>query len=149
VLCCAVLCLHQAELEASAESGATVKITLPDTGKQLEVAVGQDWVEDTSLPTAAGTAAGGTRLTGGVAVASGSGGSVAVGPVLPVSGLSGGSGASVRTYRVKWVQDESGALAVLEVVPAVRPQQQQQQQQQVVSGSSSGSGQLAIAPVAF
>lgn len=145
-LCCAMLSLHQAELEASAESGATVKITLPDTGKQLEVAVGQDWVEDTSLPTAAGTAAGGTRLTGGVAVASGSGGSVAVGPVLPVSGLSGGSGASVRTYRIKWVQDESGALAVLEVVPAVRPQQQQQQ---VVSGSSSGSGQSAIAPVAF
>jgi hypothetical protein len=147
VLSFAVLrCILQAELEASAESGATVKITLPDSGKQIEVAVGQDWVEDTSPPTAAaaGTAAGGTWFASGATGSSGSGGSVVVGPVLPVSGLSGGGG-GVRTYRIKWVQDESGALAMLEVVPAVRPQQQQQ----VVSGSSSGSGQLAIAPVAF
>lgn len=113
VLWCAVLwCLLQAELEASAESGTTVSITLPDSGRQLQVAVGQDWVDDPSS--------------------------------------SSSSGGGVRSYFVKWVQDESGALAVLEVVPAVR--QQQQPQQQLVAtqggvGGSRGAG-AAVAPVA-
>jgi hypothetical protein len=98
----------QAELEASAESGTTVSITLPDSGRQLQVAVGQDWVEDSS---------------------------------------SSSSGGGVRSYFIKWVQDESGALAVLEVVPAVR-----QQQQQVVATHGGVYGSrgraAAVAPVA-
>jgi hypothetical protein len=113
----------QAELEASAESGATVTLTLPDTGRQIKVAVGQDWVQDTlGAP--------------GAAVTSGQGA-----PRLPLS-----VGGVVRTYFVKWVQDESGALAVLEVIPAVR---QQQQQVMSVNGGHSGAAGAAIAPVAY
>eukprot|EP00775_Hariotina_reticulata_P013231 gene13231-13362_t len=63
----------QAELEVAALTGASVVVQLPDNGKQVQVAVGQDWVLD-----------------------------AAVG----------------QWYRVKWVQDEAGKLAVLEVVPA-------------------------------
>jgi len=120
MLCCAVLCL-QAELEASAESGATVTITLPDTGKQVKVAVGQDWV-DVQEPqgvTATATAGGFSVPGGGV----------------------------VRRYAVKWVQDEFGALAVLEVVPAANQQQEQRQQRLSVSGGSLAVG-TAVAPVA-
>lgn len=65
----------QAELEVSAENGATVTITLPDTGRQVPVAVGQEWV---AVP--------------------------------------GTVGAAAATYFVKWVQDETGALAVLQVM---------------------------------
>jgi hypothetical protein len=119
--CC--LAHAQAELEASAESGATVTITLPDTGRQIEVAVGQDWVQD-----ALGTP--------GAGVTSGEGA-----PTLPLS-----VGGVVRTYFVKWVQDESGALAVLEVTPAVG---QQQQQGVPLIGRYSGGAGAAVAPVAY
>ena len=98
---CGPVCRLQAELAAAAVTGASVPITLPDTGAELQVAVGQEWVE--------------VGAAGGVGVA--------------------------KTYFVKWVQDESGALAVLEVVPAVR---QLQQHQPVLSLSGSG----AVAPVA-
>lgn len=115
----------QAELEASAESGATVTITLPDTGHQVKVAVGQDFAQDTLGTHAAGV------------TSSGEGGR------LPST-----VGGAVKTYFIKWVQDESGALAVLEVVPVVR------QQQQVVSVNGGHSGGMsprgaAVAPVAY
>jgi hypothetical protein len=50
-----------------------VAVQLPDSGKEVQVAVGQDWVLDAAV----------------------------------------GQG-----YRIKWVQDEAGKLAVLKVVPA-------------------------------
>lgn len=134
----------QAELEASAESGATVTITLPDTAQQLQVAVGQEWVHVNALgggPQQAGVA--GSRS------ASGRGGGQLP---LPVSG----NGAAVRSYFVKRAQDETGALAVSEVVlaaaAAARHQQQHQHQQhqhqQLAAVSSQAGGLAAVAPVA-
>lgn len=98
-------------------------ITLPDTGKQVKVAVGQDWVDVQETQGVVTTA---TATAGGVSV--------------PGGGV-------VRRYVVKWVQDESGALAVLEVVPAANQQQEQRQQLLSVSGGSLAVG-TAVAPVA-
>jgi hypothetical protein len=69
--------------------------------------------------------------------------------VLSSSSNSSSSWGGVRSYFIKWVQDESGALAVLEVLPAVRQQQQQQQQLVATNGAygSRGAG-AAVAPVA-
>lgn len=74
----------QAELEAAAVSGATVSIQLPDTGRQVLVAVGQDWYDD----------------------------------------WQGNSQSKILVrYCIKWVQDDSGALTVLEVAAPTPVQQ--------------------------
>lgn len=93
-----VLYAMQAELEAAAVSGATVSVQLPDSGRQVQVAVGQDWHEEWQA--------------------------MHQGKIL------------VRYY-IKWVQDDSGALTVLEVA-APRPVQQE-----AVAGSSNGSHSTA------
>lgn len=143
---------QQAELELSAESGATATITLPDTGQQVKVAVGQDWLQIVETSHASETdsavdGGGGAQRSGGwrswlgagsagsagsragVHVASGGGG----GGVNAIGG-GGGVGSRSRAYSIMWVQDENGALAVLEVVPVA-----------AVAGTTR---QQAMAPVA-
>lgn len=130
----------QAELEASAESGATVTITLPDTAQQLQVAVGQEWVQVDALGGGAQQAAG---LAGSRSASGRGGGQLAL-------SVSGNGAAAVRSYFLKWAQDETGALAVSEVVPvaAAAARHQHQQQQQLAAVSSQAGGLAAVAPVA-
>lgn len=73
----------QAELEAASVTGATVSVHLPDSGKQVQVPVGQDWYEERQVTQSRNVQA---------------------------------------RYHIKWVQDDSGALTVLEVTPA-KPRQ--------------------------
>ncbi|WIA19835.1 hypothetical protein OEZ85_005742 [Tetradesmus obliquus] len=97
----------QAELEEAAVTGARVLVTLPDSGKDVLVGVGQDWLEASSSGAAAGTQ---------------------------------------KCYQIKWDQDESGALTVLEVVPVLS----QMSDSSSSSGVSSkgGSSGMHLAPVA-
>jgi hypothetical protein len=89
----------QAELEEAAVTGARVLVQLPDSGKEVLVGVGQDWVEASD----SGSAAAGVQ----------------------------------KRYKIKWAQDENGALTVLEVVPVLSQ-----------SGGSRGDRGMRLAPVA-
>jgi hypothetical protein len=91
----------QAELEEAAVTGARVMVQLPDSGKEVSVAVGQDWVD-----------------------ASDSGSAAAAADVR-------------KRYKIKWAQDENGALTVLEVVAVL-----------LQSGGSRGEVGMHLAPVA-
>ncbi len=98
-------------------TGALVTIQLPDTGRQVKVAVGQDWVDE--LGYAVGAAQ---------------------------------EGSSRKVYRVKWVQDDSGALTVLEVAAVLSSSRHQQLRHSGFSDDNRGAaGQImpgqVLAPV--
>eukprot|EP00878_Enallax_costatus_P034374 GHUV01038107.1.p1 GENE.GHUV01038107.1~~GHUV01038107.1.p1 ORF type:complete len:316 (+),score=86.66 GHUV01038107.1:990-1937(+) len=93
----------QAELEAASVTGATVSVQLPDTGKEVQVPIGQDWYEEWQA-----------TKHGNVQV----------------------------RYLIKWVQDDSGALTVLQVSPA-KPRQPPADGG---AGSSTGSLRAVSAP---
>jgi hypothetical protein len=80
-------------------------VQLPDSGTEVLVGVGQDWVESSGHGAAAGVQ---------------------------------------KRYQIKWVQDDSGALTVLEVVPVLS----QSSDSSSSSSSSRGGSGMHLVPVA-